>query len=46
MAKRKKEFQAGQIDEEAFLQSMNSYWAILSEPDSYMLRKNILTKNG
>lgn len=42
MAARKEEFDQGEISEETFLQSMNSYWAALQYGGNLQLRKALL----
>lgn len=46
MVLREAEFQAGDITEETFLQSMNSYWAMLQHGGNFNLRKHLLKEKG
>lgn len=46
MAEREEEFNEGSITEETFLQSMNSYWAMLQHGGNFNLRKGLLKDKG
>jgi len=46
MAQREEEYGNGNISEETFLQSMNSYWAMLQHGGNFNLRKHLLKDKG
>ena len=46
MDRREEEFSNGGISEETFLQSMNSYWAMLQHGGNFSLRKHLLKEKG